>query len=158
MLSLQEMNLILTWQPPDSKGPRESYDEQLLPPFQNRWPNFILKLVQSWVMYFGTEGICILHDFDVFNKMLAINSPVIFSKSWSFTSFNQRVEIMILYILQSESWSPVESVKMHHMGYFFRPPTIHHFGVRANHTESRSNWHRSLALKMKFWHSTSKVT
>ena len=31
---------------------------RLLPPFQNRWLNFILTLVQSWVIYFGTEGVC----------------------------------------------------------------------------------------------------
>ena len=35
----------------------KSINYQILPPFQNRWPNFILKLIQSWVIYLGTEGV-----------------------------------------------------------------------------------------------------
>ena len=39
----------------------------LLPPFQNRWPNFVLKLVQSWVIYFGTEGVlaCVVYTVEL---------------------------------------------------------------------------------------------
>ena len=29
----------------------------VLPPSQNKWLNFVLKLIQSWVTYFGTEGV-----------------------------------------------------------------------------------------------------
>ena len=69
----------------------------ILPPFQNRWPNFVLTLVQSWVIYFGTEGvydiplvififIMIVMWFALFILMCCLCTLLIPLLLWSFVS------------------------------------------------------------------------